>query len=223
MIELAGVKKSYPDGEGAEQLVLDIEKLVIEKNSFIGITGSSGSGKSTLLNLIGLMDDFQFGIYRLAGKDVGLMSDRMKAKYRNKMIGFILQSYGLIDDLTVRENILLPTKFFKKEDSRDLDTNFSELINDLGIEDLLKKRPTQLSGGQKQRVGIARALINDPKIIIADEPTGNLDQTNSEQVLNILARKQKTGRTVILVSHEMDMLRLCDQVYRLLDGKIVLR
>lgn len=218
--QLNHVIKTYQDGENQSFNVLDIEGFTCLEGEFIAIVGESGSGKSTLLNVLGVLDGFQSGKVKLAGKSIGELSDKEKARLRSQKIGFVLQNFGLVDDFTVKENIMLPVSYLPKTERKACRERLDDLAEELGITALLKKLPKKLSGGQKQRVAIARALINDPDIILADEPTGNLDVVNSEQVMLILKAKQLEGKTILLVTHDEQSAQRCDRVVRLVDGKI---
>lgn len=216
LIELKNVTKKYKDGEEELFNVIDQIDIQINDGEFIGITGPSGSGKTTLLNLLGLLDSFEEGHLYYQGVDMTQASEKEKAKIRGQDFGFVLQNFGLITDLSVRDNVLLPTNYIKKRDKN----LYNEIMTALDIAQFQKKMPNKLSGGQKQRAAIARALINDPKVIFADEPTGNLDQRNSLKVLDILKREHEKGRTVIMVTHDEEMLQYCDRVMEINEGKI---
>lgn len=216
LIELKNVTKKYKDGEEELFNVIDQIDIQINDGEFIGITGPSGSGKTTLLNLLGLLDSFEEGRLYYQGADMSQASEKEKAKIRGQDFGFVLQNFGLITDLSVRDNVLLPTNYVKKRDKN----LYNEIMTALDIAQFQKKMPNKLSGGQKQRAAIARALINDPKVIFADEPTGNLDQRNSLKVLDILKREHEKGRTVIMVTHDEEMLQYCDRVMEINEGKI---
>lgn len=219
LIQLENVTKKYPDGHD-ETLILNHIHLNIEKGDFIGIIGPSGSGKTTLLNILGLVDHFQEGTYYYQAQAVNQQNEKAKAKLRGSHFGFVLQNFGLVSDLSVLENILLPTKYVKRTKEAQRAT-LEKLLQSLDIAELIKKSPNKLSGGQQQRVAIARALINDPALILADEPTGNLDHGNSRRVLDILKRENESGRTIIMVTHDHEMLRDCNRVIEIHDGNLV--
>ena len=204
-IELQGVRKSY------DRPVLRDICLKVENYSYVTILGKSGSGKSTLMNILGLIESFDGGVYTF--NDVVIKNDRDYSKLRSENIGFIFQSYNLIPTLTCRENIMLPTLYSKKKPA-DLD----EIIDSLDIGGLLDKRVVLLSGGEKQRVAIARALLLNPSLIIADEPTGNLDRFNTQTVLDLLEKENKKGRAVIMITHDEAIAKRSKQVFTLKNG-----
>lgn len=217
---IKNLKKQFRDGDGQAFDVLDIKEFVCNEGDFIGITGASGSGKTTLLNVLGLLDGFQSGELHLLDNDIHQLSEKEKSKIRNRSIGFVLQNYGLIDDFTVQENIFLPTQYLSSKERKTAQSRIKPVIEKLGIDNLLKKMPNKLSGGQKQRVAIARALVNEPAVILADEPSGNLDEENSQRVLEIFFDQWQSGKTIILISHEDEMLVHCNKIVKLVDGKM---
>lgn len=212
---LKKVKKIFPDGEKISREILSFDSFVCEKGEFIAVVGPSGSGKSTLLSILGLVDNITEGDYLIMGHQGSQLTEKEKACLRNREIGFVLQNFGLIDDMTIKDNILLPTKYLPSNLRKEAQRRLLPLVEELGIAPLLKKFPNKLSGGQKQRVAIARSLINDPSIILADEPTGNLDAANAHQVMSILLRKHQEGQTVILVTHDEALAKMCDRIVRL--------
>jgi putative ABC transport system ATP-binding protein len=201
---LRGVSMDFPEGD------------------FVAIMGSSGSGKSTLLNLLGALDRPTRGNYILGGRDVSTMTDDDLSQARNEMIGFIFQSYNLITQYTVLENIEVPLHYRRGYPSISAaDRNRCvDLATEVGLAERLDHRPFQLSGGQQQRVAIARALVNDPEIILADEPTGNLDSKTGEEIMQILDRLNRQGRTIIMVTHEPDIARRAKRQIHMKDGVI---
>ncbi len=204
-IELRGIQKSYA------RPVLTAVDLKINGSSYYAIVGKSGSGKSTLMNILGLIESSSGGSYTFNGLDI--KNKRDYAELRLESIGFIFQSYNLIPTLTSRENILLPTLYSKKQDC-----DFDGLVKLLDIEPLLDTRVNVLSGGEKQRVAIARALILDPGLIIADEPTGNLDEGNRDIVLDLLAHEHAKGRAVIIITHDLAVAARADKILELKEG-----
>lgn len=204
---LQDIKKSY------DRPVLKNININITNESFIAIVGKSGSGKSTLMNIIGLIEKFDSGKYDFCGMKIESKSDY--AYLRNAKIGFIYQSYNLIPNLTCRENILLPLLYSSKKA-----TGFDNLTNELGISEILDVSVNVLSGGEKQRVAIARALITDPDFILADEPTGNLDNENENIVIDVLLNENKKGKAVLIITHDSNIAEKAKTLYELLDGEL---
>lgn len=219
MIELRNIKKIYKTKD-VSYTALDGVSLVIDDGEFVAITGKSGSGKSTLLHLIAGIDDVTEGDVIINGKDIVNISDIKLAAFRKNNIGIILQDFGLIEDFSVIENISIPlvgnrlSKKIKKE-------MCNEILLQLGIMHLINKQVNKLSGGEKQRVAIARALIAKPNIILADEPTGALDNNNSNLILDIISNINSSGKTVILVTHDKEIASRCNRIIELNDGKII--
>ena len=218
IIELDNIQKSYFMGK-MELKVLKGISLEIFKNEYVALMGPSGSGKSTLMNLLGCLDSPTGGRYILNGKDVSKMPDDDLAEVRNKEIGFVFQQFNLLPRLTAAENVALPLIY--NGTSRKTRTEISlEMLNRVGLSDRSHHKPNELSGGQNQRVAIARALVNNPSIILADEPTGNLDSKTSVEIMNIFGKIQADGNTVILVTHEEDIAKFAHRIIRLKDGLI---
>ena len=218
IIELDNIQKSYYMGK-MELKVLRGISLEISKNEYVALMGPSGSGKSTLMNLIGCLDSPTGGRYILNGKDVSKMPDDDLAEVRNKEIGFVFQQFNLLPRLTAAENVALPLVY--NGSSKKSRTELSlEMLNRVGLSDRSHHKPNELSGGQNQRVAIARALVNSPSIILADEPTGNLDSKTSVEIMNIFSKIQSDGNTVILVTHEEDIAKFAHRIIRLKDGLI---
>ena len=221
MISLQNVSKIYSLGEDIVNAVVDIN-LEIKEKEFIGILGSSGSGKSTLMHIIGLLELPTSGKIILDGKDISKLTDAELSKIRNKTVGFVFQSFNLINRFTVLENVLLPTKYSKERSPQDFTEKAMELLKRFGILERRNFYPNKISGGQQQRVAIARALIMNPKIILADEPTGNLDSKTGDEILDILKNLNKEfGVTVILVTHEHDIAAKTKRQIYIKDGKVV--
>lgn len=217
IIKLKNISKGYQLGKTSVPVIHDID-LNINEGEFVALMGPSGSGKSTLMNMVGCLDVPDSGQYFLDGKDVAGFSEDALSEVRNNLIGFIFQNFNLIPDLTVLENIAIPSLYAGKEDKQKA----LELAQKLGIGDRVSHYPNELSGGQKQRVAIARALINDPKIILADEPTGNLDSHSSAEVMKALKElNENEGKTIILVTHDSFTAGFASRHVNLKDGLIV--
>ncbi|KKS46363.1 ABC transporter ATP-binding protein [Candidatus Gottesmanbacteria bacterium RIFCSPHIGHO2_01_FULL_42_27] len=221
MITLAHVNKIYQiDGE--EFYALRDINLEIKQGEFTAILGPSGCGKSTLMHIIGLLDTPTSGTLLINNKDITKLDDNELSRLRNEFAGFIFQQFNLINKLTVLENIMLPTIYSAKKYSYEPKTRALELMDRFGILIKQKSYPNKLSGGQQQRVAIARALLNEPKIILADEPTGNLDSKTGKNILDLIRElNQKEGMTVVLVTHDREIAESCQRHISMLDGKIV--
>lgn len=221
MINLENVSKTYELGEDNVGAVKNVT-LTIKEKEFVGIMGTSGSGKSTLMHIIGLLEKPTSGKVIINGKDVSKLSDDELSKIRNKEIGFVFQAFNLIPKFTVMENILLPTRYAKGRMAYDPVKKAEDLLKKFGLADRRDFYPNKISGGQQQRVAIARALIMNPKIILADEPTGNLDTKTGDEILNILAGLNKDfGVTVVLVTHEHDIAAKTKRQIFIKDGEMV--
>ena len=212
------VTKVYRLG-GQDVKALAGVSLEFKQGDFVAIMGSSGSGKSTLLNLLGCLDRPTTGHYLLGGHDVATLSDEDLSRVRGRYLGFVFQSYNLIQQLSVVENIMVPLSYQLpvRPDGRELSTKLATLV---GLAGRLDHRPSQLSGGQQQRVAIARALVNNPHVILADEPTGNLDTATSNEIMDLLDVLNNTGRTIVMVTHEPDIAERAKTVITLRDGLI---
>ena len=218
IIRLEKVEKTYMLGEVQVRALRGVN-LEVEQGSYLAIMGPSGSGKSTLLNLLGCLDRPTGGSYFLGGEDVSKMNDDQLSDVRGRRLGFIFQSYNLIDQLTVIENIHVPL-FYQGRDLRDTFENCEHLARLVGLGDRLDHRPKQLSGGQQQRVAIARSLVNDPLMILADEPTGNLDSKTGTEVLDLIGRLNEAGKTILLVTHGQEVAERAHRVLHMKDGLI---
>lgn len=218
IIQLENIQKSYYLGK-QELKVLKGISLEIFKNEYVALMGPSGSGKSTLMNLLGCLDSPTAGHYILNDKDVSKMSDDDLAEVRNKEIGFVFQQFNLLPRLTAAENVALPL-IYNGTSKKIRTAQALEMLDRVGLADRSHHKPNELSGGQNQRVAIARALVNNPSIILADEPTGNLDSKTSVEIMHIFDKIQADGNTVILVTHEEDIAHFAHRIIRLKDGII---
>lgn len=218
LIEIKHVSKIYNPGENEVRALDDVD-LVINRGEFVAIIGQSGSGKSTLMNILGCLDVPSRGTYILNGEDVSDLEDDELSDIRNKEIGFIFQGFNLIANLTAQENVELPLIYrgISKKERQELSRTALEKV---GLAHRMDHRPNQMSGGQQQRVAIARAIAQAPPVILADEPTGNLDSASSEEIINILKELHKDNRTVILITHDNDIAAKAHRVIRIKDGKI---
>lgn len=218
MIVLDSIHKSYVTGTNSLHVLKGID-LEIGAGEFVSVMGSSGSGKSTLLNILGILDDYDSGSYVLNGKRIKGLNETKAAMLRNEMIGFVFQSFNLISFKNARENVALPL-YYQKVSRRKRNIIAMEFLDRMGLKDWADHLPSELSGGQKQRVAIARALISNPKVILADEPTGALDTVTSFEVMDILKEVNDQGITVIIVTHEHDIASMTRKIIRLRDGII---
>jgi putative ABC transport system ATP-binding protein len=219
IIRLEEIDKTYELGQDLLVRALHGVNLDIHAGSYVAIMGPSGSGKSTLLNVLGCLDRPTAGRYFLGGEDVSRMPDDTLSEVRGARIGFIFQSYNLIAQLTVMENIQVPL-LYQGRDVRQYQKRCSELAELVGLSDRLHHRPNQLSGGQQQRVAIARSLVNDPLMMLADEPTGNLDSKTGYEVLELIGRLNKGGKTIVLVTHDERVAARAHRVIHMKDGQI---
>jgi putative ABC transport system ATP-binding protein len=219
LIEIKDVSRLYGFGD-ATTLALDEVNLVIEKGDFIALMGPSGSGKTTLMNIIGLLDRPSHGTYKLDGKDVSRLRPNRRARVRRDHIGFIFQSFQLLSGLTILENTALPLAYKGVRPARRLKAA-GKALEQVGLSDREYYLPHQLSGGQVQRAAIARAIINSPTIIIADEPTGNLDTQSARVVMELLSELHKLGHTIIMVTHNPSLTRYANRILYMVDGSIV--
>ncbi|MBP6882126.1 MAG: ABC transporter ATP-binding protein [Candidatus Levybacteria bacterium] len=218
VIQLENIVKNYISDDITTQVLRNIT-LTIKKGDFIAITGSSGSGKSTLLNIIGLLDSPTSGTYLLNGVDVTNLSENEMAANRSREIGFVFQSFNLLKRATVLDNVILPSIYAGLE-KKEREQRAMDLLESVGLKEQVHKKPNQLSGGQQQRVAIARALINKPAIILADEPTGNLDTASGNEVMKIINELNKQGNTIIIITHEHDIALQAKKIITLRDGEI---
>ncbi|AIK75378.1 ABC transporter ATP-binding protein [Streptococcus agalactiae] len=218
ILKVENLRKEYGEGN-SKVIALDGVNLEIERGEFVAIVGPSGSGKSTLLHIVGGVDSPDDGKVYIDGNDISKYSSKELAYFRRRKVGLIYQFYNLIQNLTVRHNIELPLKLDKRKINQD---EFSDIVKKLGIESKLDSFPSELSGGQQQRVAIARSLIYSPSIILADEPTGNLDRKNSKEIIEIFKYFNKTlKQTIILITHDEEIALQANRIITIVDGKIV--
>jgi putative ABC transport system ATP-binding protein len=218
MISLKNINKTYVTGSNSLHVLKGID-LEIKAGEFVSIMGASGSGKSTLLNILGILDNYDDGEYILDGTLMKDLSETRAAYYRNKMIGFVFQSFNLISFKNAMENIALPL-YYQKVKRKKRNKIAMEYLEKMGLSEWAEHMPNELSGGQKQRIAIARSMISDPKIILADEPTGALDSQTSMEVMDLFEEINKQGITIIIVTHEHDIALRTDKIIRLRDGRI---
>ncbi len=218
MIRAEGLVKTYTLG-GSTVHALDGVDLVVESGEMVAVTGASGSGKSTLMNILGCLDRPDAGRYYLAGEDVSKLSKKRLAQIRNERIGFVFQTFNLLPRMSAFENVELPLLYGGKH--REIRERTLEALELVGLTNRMHHEPNQLSGGQRQRVAIARALVMDPSIVLADEPTGNLDSRTGSEILELFEKIHAQGRTIIVVTHEAAVARRCERQIHMVDGKIV--
>lgn len=218
MIEVRNLCKTYGKGETCVHAVRDVS-IRLEDGGFLAIMGASGSGKTTLMNILGCLDTQTKGDYLFAGTDVKKLSKQSKVYLRNKRIGFIFQSFYLLPSLTAKQNIELPM-VYSGEPPKERKRKSAELLEITGLASRASHMPSELSGGQRQRVAIARALVNSPSLILADEPTGNLDSKTGQDIIRILIRLNKQGTTIVLITHEKNIAAIAKELVVLKDGRI---
>jgi putative ABC transport system ATP-binding protein len=219
MIELSEITKTYRMGE-VDFAVLSGVSLAVQSGELIAIMGPSGSGKSTLMNIIGCLDRPTSGIYRFENREISTMTDDELASVRNVKIGFVFQTFNLLPRFSALKNVEVPL-IYSGVPARARRERAAPLLEKVGLGDRMQHKPTELSGGQQQRVAIARALVNNPPLLLADEPTGNLDSHSGEEILNILTRLNRQGVTIIIVTHDKDVAARCKRLINLKDGQIM--
>ncbi|MFC2119074.1 ABC transporter ATP-binding protein [Bacteroidota bacterium] len=219
MIKLENISKSYRT-QSVETLALDKINLEVKSGEFVSVMGPSGCGKSTLLNIIGLLDEPDQGLLQLEGKLISGYDDKKTAGIRNRMVGFIFQSFHLIKELNVYDNVELPL-IYRKMSNGERKKRVKEALEQVSMMNRMHHYPSQISGGQSQRTAIARAIAGKPRIILADEPTGNLDSTIGQEVMNILSDLNKAGSSIVMVTHDEQLAKSTDRIIRLFDGRLV--
>ena len=218
IINLQNIERSFEIGEETVRALRSVD-LNIHRNEYVALMGPSGSGKSTLMNILGCLDTPSSGAYFLNGTDVSKMTDNELAGIRNKEIGFIFQTFNLLPKSTALDNVILPL-IYAGMSKEDRDKRAMQALTEVGLANRVKHKPNELSGGQRQRVAIARALVNNPSIILADEPTGNLDSKTSEEIMGLFEDIHTKGNTIIVVTHEEDIARYAHRIIRLKDGLV---
>lgn len=218
LIQLENIAKIYTVGSQTVRALNGID-LAIDRNEYVALMGPSGSGKSTLMNIIGCLDQPSSGSYHLNGPDVAQLSENELATIRNKEIGFVFQTFNLLPRLTALQNVALPLIYAGVSEADRL-TRAEEVLRQVGLLDRMHHKPNELSGGQRQRVAVARALVNNPSLILADEPTGNLDTKTSEEIMHLFEEIHAAGNTVVVVTHEEDIAQRAKRIVRIRDGQV---
>ena len=219
MITISNLHKSYRIGKNSLHVLKGID-LKINEGELVAIMGSSGSGKSTLLNIIGMLDNYDSGSYMLDNVTINNLDETKAAKYRNQFLGFVFQSFNLINYKTALENIALPL-YYQGVSRKERQSIALEYLNNVGLSEWAEHLPSELSGGQNQRIAIARALASQPKVLLADEPTGALDSQTSEEVMSLIKKINKEGKTILVVTHEHEIANMCNRIITLKDGVII--
>lgn len=218
VIRMSGIKKSYKMGDTTLTVLKGIS-LTVNEGEFLAILGPSGSGKSTLMNMIGCMDSFDEGEYYLSGQPVHTMNDNKLTDIRNEYIGFIFQKYHLISKYTILRNVMMPL-LIRGEDAAEAEVRARERLIQLGMGERMDHKPTELSGGQQQRAAIARALVGNPKLLLADEPTGALDSATGKEVLKLFRELNENGHTIVMITHDLNVAKSAGRIVRIVDGEL---
>ena len=221
MIQIKNLVKIYNKGKTNEFCALKGIDLSIEEGEMVAIIGKSGAGKSTLLHILAAIDSYDKGSYLVDGVSVGDLKEKDRARFRNQKIGIVMQDYALIDEYTIEENVQIPLIFGKVKGNDVRREKIMTALKNVGLDELAKNPVRQLSGGQKQRVAIARALVNNPAFLLADEPTGALDSKTSGEIMDVFEKLNQGGKTVIIVTHDMEVAARCGRVIEISDGEIV--
>ena len=218
VIRMSGIKKSYKMGDSTLTVLKGIS-LTVNEGEFLAILGPSGSGKSTLMNMIGCMDSFDEGEYYLSGQPIHTMNDNKLTDIRNEYIGFIFQKYHLISKYTILRNVMMPL-LIRGESAAEAEVKARERLIQLGMGERMDHKPTELSGGQQQRAAIARALVGNPKLLLADEPTGALDSTTGKEVLKLFKELNEKGHTIVMITHDLNVAKSAGRIVRIVDGEL---
>lgn len=222
MIEIKNLYKTYNYGKPNAFEALKDVSLTINDGEMVAIIGKSGAGKSTLMHILGCIDDFEKGQYIFNGKDISKVNEKKSAAIRNSEIGIVLQEFALMEQYTVLENVIMPLFFTPKSGRRsEKEKRALEILKRLEMDEYAHKKVNKLSGGQKQRVEIARAMINNPSVLLADEPTGALDVKTTDEIMKVFRNLNKNGTTVIIITHDMEVAGMCDRIIEISDGKII--
>lgn len=218
VIRMSGIKKSYKMGDSTLTVLKGIS-LTVNEGEFLAILGPSGSGKSTLMNMIGCMDSFDEGEYYLSGQPIHTMNDNKLTDIRNEYIGFIFQKYHLISKYTILRNVMMPL-LIRGESAAEAEVKARERLIQLGMGERMEHKPTELSGGQQQRAAIARALVGNPKLLLADEPTGALDSATGKEVLKFFKELNEKGHTIVMITHDLNVAKSAGRIVRIVDGEL---
>lgn len=222
MIEIKNIQKTYNYGKSNAFQALNEVSLTINDGEMVAIIGKSGAGKSTLMHILGCIDEFESGKYYLNGEDVSSLNEKKRAQIRNSKIGIVLQDFALVESYSVIENVMLPLYFSKSiKGKKEKMAKAIDVLKQMEMYEFVDKKVNKLSGGQKQRVAIARAMINNPKILLADEPTGALDVKMSAEIMSIFEKLNKQGTTVIIITHDMEVAKKCSRIIEISDGRII--